>query len=72
MKSIRISELVQQALTSGYLSVEAENKLRELLNAKKYDLQELSAFMSLQLAAMAGRVRQESKNIPRTLELSLS
>lgn len=71
MKTIGISELVQQALTVGYLSVDAENKLRELLNAKKYDLQDMSAFMSLQLAAMAGRVRQESRNIPGTLELSL-
>ena len=71
MKSIGICELVQQALTSGYLSVEAENKLRELLNAKKYDLQDMSAFMSLQLAAMAGRVRQESRNVSGTLELSL-
>lgn len=71
MKTIGISELVQQALTAGYLSVDAENKLRELLNAKKYDLQDMSAFMSLQLAAMAGRVRQESRNIQGTLELSL-
>lgn len=67
---IGIGELVQQALTTGYLSVEAESQLRELLNAKKYDLQDLSAFMSLQLAAMAGRVRQESKKLPGQLEWS--
>jgi len=67
---IGICELVQQALTTGYLSVEAESQLRELLNAKKYDLKDMSAFMSLQLAAMAGRVRQESRNISGTLELS--
>lgn len=71
MKSIRICELVQQAIISGCLSVEAENKLRELLNAQKYDLQDISAFMSLQLAAMAGRVRQESRNISGTLEFTL-
>lgn len=65
-----IRELVQQALITGYLSVEAEESLRGLLNAKKYDLQDLSAFMSLQLAAMAGRVRQESRNAPGKLELS--
>ena len=65
-----ICELVQQALTTGYLSVEAEESLRELLKAKKYDLQDMSAFMSLQLAAMAGRVRQESRKVAGKLELS--
>ena len=65
-----ICELVQEALTVGYLSVEAEDRLRELLKTQKYDLQDLSAFMSLQLAAMAGRVRQESRSIPGRLELS--
>lgn len=67
---IGICELVEQALTTGYLSVEAESQLRELLNAKKYDLQDMSAFMSLQLAAMAGRVRQESRKLPGKLEWS--
>ena len=65
-----ICELVREALTAGYLSVEAEDRLRELLKTQKYDLQDLSAFMSLQLAAMAGRVRQESRCLQGRLELS--
>jgi hypothetical protein len=55
-----IREVVQQALMTGVLSVEAEEQLRLML-AKKYDREDLHAFMSLQSAAMAGNVRQESR-----------
>lgn len=58
MKSIR--EVVQQAIDTGFLSREAEDSLRQLL-ARKYGEEELEAFISLQQAAMAGRVRQESR-----------
>lgn len=58
MKGIR--EVVQHAMTTGYLTVEAENHIRQMFATAKYDLEDLNAFMSLQLAAMAGRVRQES------------
>jgi hypothetical protein len=58
---IRICEIVQQALASGYLTVEAENQLRLLLQTTKYSLEDLNAFMMLQKAAMAGLVRQESR-----------
>lgn len=57
---IVIREVVQQALTTGYLSVEAENQMRQMFATAKYDLEDLNAFMSLQLATMAGRVKQES------------
>ncbi|HLO52305.1 MAG TPA: hypothetical protein VK211_28155 [Kamptonema sp.] len=60
---IMIREVVQQALTTGYLTVEAENLLRQMLTTTKYDIEDLNAFMSLQLAAMAGRVRQESREV---------
>ncbi|MBE9012790.1 hypothetical protein IQ250_21550 [Pseudanabaenaceae cyanobacterium LEGE 13415] len=56
----RIREVVQQALTTGLLSIEAENQLRSLL-ASKYDREDLHAFMTLQSAAMAGSVKQESR-----------
>lgn len=56
----RIREVVQQALTTGLLSIEAENQLRLLL-ASKYDREDLHAFMALQSAAMAGSVKQESR-----------
>ncbi len=55
-----IRDLVQQALSSGYLSVTAEEELRSLLR-KKYEPEDFSAFMQLQRAAMEGRVRQESR-----------
>jgi hypothetical protein len=56
----RIRDVVQQALATGYLTVEAENQLRHLLTTP-YDLEDLNAFMTLQEAAMNGKVRQESR-----------
>ncbi len=59
---IQIREVVTQALATGYLTVTAENQLRQLLKSK-YDREDLDAFMSLQQAAMAGLVRQESREL---------
>lgn len=56
----RIRDVVQQALAAGYLTVEAENKLRHLLTTQ-YELEDFNAFMTLQEAAMNGRVKQESR-----------
>jgi hypothetical protein len=61
---ILIREIVQQALASGYLSIEAENQLRQLLRTK-YDANDLNAFMLLQQAAMSGSIRQESREQER-------
>lgn len=55
-----IRDIVQQALMGGYLTVEAENQLRQLLRSK-YDLDDLNAFLRLQQAAMSGDVKQESR-----------
>ena len=60
MKLIR--EITKQALNTGYLTLEAEEKLRGMLR-DKYDFEDWEAFMSLQRAAMTGMVRQESKEI---------
>ena len=57
-----IRELVQQALTTGYLTIEAEEQLRQLLQGK-YDLDDLDAFIKLQQAAMSGHVKQESREL---------
>ncbi len=57
-----IREIVRQALNTGYLSLEAEDKLRNMLK-KKYELEDLEAFIALQQAAMLGRVRQESREL---------
>lgn len=60
MKLIR--EISKQALITGYLTVEAEEKLRRMLRTK-YDQIDLEAFIKLQQAAMVGMVRQESKEL---------
>ncbi|PPS46065.1 hypothetical protein [Chroococcidiopsis sp. TS-821] len=55
-----IRELVQKTLKTGYLTIETEEQLRQLLTTR-YDLEDLNAFMALQEAAMAGKVKQESR-----------
>jgi hypothetical protein len=57
---VLIRELVEQAMNAGYLTRESENQMRKIFATTKCDLEDLDAFMSLQLAAMAGRVKQES------------
>jgi len=68
----RILEIVQQALATGYLTVEAENQLRLLLQTTKYGLDDLNAFMTLQQSAMAGLVKQESRELKPTQRLCAS
>lgn len=58
---VLIRDLAQQALTLGYLTLESENQLRQMLTTTHYDLEDLNAFMTLQLAAMSGLVKQESR-----------
>lgn len=55
-----IREVVQQALMTGLLTIEAEDQLRQLLSTQ-YDQDDFRAFMSLQTAAMSGSVKQESR-----------
>lgn len=57
---ISIRDVVQEALNRSYLTLEAENLLRQLLSAKTYSLEDLKAFTMLQRAAMSGQVQQES------------
>ncbi|MBA3923483.1 MAG: hypothetical protein H0X31_18035 [Nostocaceae cyanobacterium] len=58
----RIRDVVQNALLTGYLTVEAENQLRQLL-ATQYELEDFNAFMTLQQAAMSGQVKQEAREL---------
>ncbi|MEG4939656.1 hypothetical protein [Microcoleus sp. F4-D5] len=60
---ILIRDLAQQALMLGSLTIEAENQLRRMLTTTKYDLEDLNAFMALQLAVMSGLVKQESREL---------
>lgn len=64
MKLIR--QIVNQALTTGYLTLEAEDRLRLLLQQSKYDREDFNAFMALQKEAMEGRVKQESRELHRS------
>jgi hypothetical protein len=57
-----IRELVEKVLKAGYLSVETEEQLRNLLQTK-YDSEDFNAFMDLQQAAMSGFVKQQSREI---------
>ena len=62
-KSVKlIRELAKQALTTGYLTIEAEEKLRILLKGK-YEMEDFEAFIKLQQAAMLGLVKQESREL---------
>jgi hypothetical protein len=60
---LSIRDLVQKALTIGYLTLATEEQLRQLLQTKTYEPDELNAFMKLQQAAMEGDVRQESREL---------
>jgi len=60
---VLIRDVAQQAMTIGYLTIEAENLLRRMLTTTTYELEDLNAFMSLQLAAMSGGVKQESREL---------
>jgi hypothetical protein len=55
-----IRDVVDQALTTGLLTLEAENELRVLLS-NKYGYEDWQAFMSLQSAVIVGQVQQESR-----------
>ena len=61
-----IHELVHQVLNKGYLNLESEEKLRKLLQTTKYSLEDFEAFMTLQNAAIDGRIKQESREIVQT------
>lgn len=54
-----IRDIVQQALATGYLTIAAQEQLRQLLQTTKYELEDINAFMRLQKAAMDGQVLQE-------------
>ncbi|MBV9389564.1 MAG: hypothetical protein JOZ78_24345 [Chroococcidiopsidaceae cyanobacterium CP_BM_ER_R8_30] len=66
-----IRDVVQTALTTGFLTIEAENQLRQLL-ASKYEQEDFLAFMILQEAAMTGQVKQESRERLKANELAVA
>lgn len=61
MNSIR--QIVQQAFKTSDLTIEAEEQLRLLLQTTRYSQEDINDFMRLQLAAMTGLVRQQSRDL---------
>ncbi|MBD6619199.1 hypothetical protein FNW02_26075 [Komarekiella sp. 'clone 1'] len=57
---VLIKEIVQEALTTGYLSVVAEDQMRVLIQTN-YDSEDLDAWIILQRAVVTGDVKQESR-----------
>ncbi|MGF1492961.1 MAG: hypothetical protein ACFBSC_11030 [Microcoleaceae cyanobacterium] len=56
-----IYETVTHVLETCYLSIEVEQKLRDLSQNSHYDRDDFDALVRLQLSAMAGQIRQESR-----------
>jgi hypothetical protein len=55
-----IREVVRQAFIAEYLTLEAEEQLRQMLKGK-YEAADFQAFMELQQAIMKGKVKQEAR-----------
>jgi hypothetical protein len=66
-----IRDLALQAIKTGYLTLEAEEKLRYLMS-HHYGQEDFLAFMRLQEAAMQGRVTQESRERLKRRHLSVA
>jgi len=62
--NLAIGDVVEQAFATGYLSLEAEEHLRQLLRSK-YSPDEMKEFMRLQFAVVSGTIRQESRELCR-------
>ena len=67
-----ISSITQQALVTGYLTLEAEEQLRQLLQRTKYGVPDFEAFIILQREVIEGRVKQEAREILRSQRLSVA
>jgi hypothetical protein len=61
-----ISTIVGKALETGYLTVEAEELLRQQLQMTKYGLEDFEAFITLQKEVMEGRVRHQALELLRS------
>lgn len=63
LKMNQIKGIVDDCLNTGYLTMTAEEKLRNLLQTTKYGLEDFDAFVKLQEAVIEGLVRQESREL---------
>jgi len=67
-----ICKIVRKALATGYLTVEAEELLRQQLQMTKYGLEDFEAFITLQKEVMEGRVKQQALELLRSRQCSAS
>jgi hypothetical protein len=65
-----ICKIVGKALATGYLTVEAEELLRQQLQMTKYGLEDFDAFITLQKEVMEGRVKQQALELLRSRRCS--
>jgi len=65
-----ICKIVRKALATGYLTVEAEELLRQQLQMTKYGLEDFDAFITLQKEVMEGRVKQQALELLRSRNCS--
>ncbi|MBD2440336.1 hypothetical protein [Nostoc sp. FACHB-110] len=54
-----IRVLVESAFQTGYLSVESEGLLHQMLATKSYQVDDLTALANLYDAVMAGKIKRE-------------
>lgn len=57
-----IRKIVQQVLKTGYLTLEAEEQMRQLF-ASGYDLDDIEALTRLQQATLTGKVQRQSREL---------
>lgn len=55
-----ITTLIESAFQTGYLSVESEALIRQMLATKGYGTQELQALRELFVAVETGQIRREA------------
>ncbi|HEY9863443.1 MAG TPA: hypothetical protein V6D21_04610 [Candidatus Obscuribacterales bacterium] len=66
-----IHKLVNQTLEQGYLTLNVEAELRDLLQTTRYSKEDFDAFIRLQNAAIDGLVTQESRERLNTLDTAI-
>lgn len=67
-----ISTIVQKALATGCLTVDAEEQLWQQLPMTKYGLEDFEAFINLQKEVMEGRVKHQAWELLRSHNRSVT
>jgi hypothetical protein len=65
-----ISRLVQSAFQNGYLSVESEGLIRQVIVGRCYKPADMIALEKLYLAVESGQIRREAKGSLQRLKIA--